>query len=108
MSRTGFSLVEVVVALVVFEVGVLGALAMTLQAQKTLLAAAALESGSRAVEWVADSLSYAGWGGPGSIDTEQGWVRWSREAGGLVTVMFEGGPGAGGSMSLSLAPPDAP
>ncbi len=37
ISRTGFSLVEVVVALVVFEVGVLGTLAMTLQAQKTLL-----------------------------------------------------------------------
>ncbi len=108
MSRTGFSLVEVVVALVVFEVGVLGTLAMTLQAQKTLLAAAALESGSRAVEWVADSLSYAGWGGPGSIDTKQGLVRWSREAGGLVTVTFEGGRGVGGSVGLSPAPPDVP
>ena len=50
-SRAGFSLVEVLVALVVFEVGVLGVLAMTLQAQKTLLAAVALESASRAVEW---------------------------------------------------------
>ena len=82
------------VALVVFEVGILGVLAMTLQAQKTLLAAAASESASRAVEWLADSLSFAGWGGPGSIETEQGLLRWTREADGLVTVTFQGGPGA--------------
>ena len=50
---------EIIVALVVFEVGILGVLAMTLQAQKTLLAAAASESASRAVEWLADSLSFA-------------------------------------------------
>ncbi len=108
MSRTGFSLVEVVVALVVFEVGVLGTLAMTLQAQKTLLAAAALESGSRAVEWVADSLSYAGWGGPGSIDTEQGIVRWIREEGGLDKVTYEVWRVVVGSVGLSPAPPDVP
>ena len=92
---------EVLVALVIFEVGVLGVLSMTLQAQKTLLAATALESASRAVEWVADSLSFAAWSGPGSIDTEQGSIRWTREAGGLVTVTFQGGPGASGSVALS-------
>ena len=107
-SRAGFSLVEVLVALVVFEVGVLGVLAMTLQAQKTLLAAAALESASRAVEWLADSLSYAGWGGPGSIDTEQGLIRWTREADGLVLVTFQGGPGASGSVGLSPAQSNVP
>ena len=99
---------EVLVALVVFEVGVLGVLAMTLQAQKTLLAAAALESASRAVEWLADSLSYAGWGGPGSIDTEQGLIRWTREADGLVLVTFQGGPGANGSVGLSPAQSNVP
>ncbi len=36
-SRGGFSLVEVTVALVVFEVGILGVLAMTLQAQRRSL-----------------------------------------------------------------------
>ena len=104
-SRGGFSLVEVLVALVVFEVGVLGVLAMTLQAQKTLLAAAALESASGAVEWLADSLSFKGWAGPGSIDTEQGLIRWTREADGLVTVTFQGGLGA--SRSVGLSPADA-
>ena len=107
-SRAGFSLVEVLVALVVLEVGVLGVLAMTLQAQKTLLAAAALESASRAVEWLADSLSYAGWGGPGSIDTEQGLIRWTREADGLVLVTSQGGPGASGSVGLSPAQSNVP
>ena len=105
-SRGGFSLVEVLVALVVLEVGLLGVLAMTLQAQKTLLAAVALESASRAVEWLADSLSSAGWGGPGSIETEQGLIRWTREADGLVTITFQGGPGASGSVGLSVEPPD--
>lgn len=94
------------VALVVLEVGLLGVLAMTLQAQKTLLAAVALENASRAVEWLADSLSSAGWGGAGSIETEHGLIRWMREADGLVTITFEGGPGASGSMGLSPAQPD--
>lgn len=107
-SRGGFSLVEVVVALVVFEVGVLGVLAMTFEAQKTLLAATALESSSRAVEWLADSISFTGWGGPGSIETERGWIRWTRDADGLVTVSFQGGPGASGSVGLSLDQRDVP
>jgi hypothetical protein len=100
--------VEVVVALVVFEVGILGVMTMTLQAQKTLLAATALESASRAVEWLADSLSFAGWGGPGSVETEQGLLRWERDVDGFVTVTFEGGPGASGSVALSPDQPDVP
>ena len=107
-SRGGFSLVEVLVALIVFEVGLLGVLAMTFQAQKTLRAAVALESASRAVEWLADSLSFTGWGGPGSIETEQGLIRWTREGGGLVTISFQGGPGAVVSVGLSLEQPDVP
>ncbi len=105
-GRGGFSLVEITVALVVFEVGILGVLAMTLQAQRTLLASAALESASRAVEWLADSLSFTGWGGPGSIETEKGLLLWTREADGLVTVTFQGGPGASVSVGLSLDQPD--
>lgn len=107
-SRGGFSLVEVVVAFVVFEVGILGVLAMIMQAQKTLLAATALESASRAVEWLADSLSFAGWGGPGSLETRHGLLRWTRDASGLVTVTFQGGPGGSGSVGLSPDHPDVP
>ena len=99
---------EVLVALVVFEVGVLGVSAMTLQAQRTFLAATALESASRAVEWLADSLSSSGWGGPGSIDTGRGLIRWTREVDGLVTVTFQGRRGASGSVGLSPAQSDVP
>lgn len=95
-------------ALVVFEVGFLAVLAMTFQAQRTLLSAAALEVAAREVEWVADSLSFAGWGGPGSIESEHGSIRWKREADGLVTVSFEGGPGASGSLGMSPIRRDAP
>ncbi len=107
-DRIGFSLVEVLVALVILGVGVLGVLAMTLQAQRTLLAAEALESASRAVEWLADSLSFAGWDGPGSIETERGSIRWTREVDGFVTVSFQGGPGADVSLGLSPAQQDVP
>jgi hypothetical protein len=103
--------VEVMVALVVLEVGILGVLAMTLQAQRTLLAAKSLESASRVVELLADSLSSYGWGGPGSIDTERGLIRWTRDAGGFVLVRFEGGPGATASLSLlslKTVRPDVP
>ncbi len=107
-SVGGFTLVEVMVALVVFEVGFLGVIAMTFQAQRTLLAAAALESGSRAVEWVADSISSAGWGGPGSMESEGGVIRWAGEADGLITVTFESGPGSSRSLGLSLGRSDVP
>ena len=107
-ERCGFTLVEVMIALVVFEVGFLGVFAMTFQAQKTFLAAAALESASQAVEWLADSLSSAGWGGPGSTELREGSIRWTREGDGFVTIVFEGGPGANRSLGLSLPGPDVP
>ena len=53
----GFSLVEVLIALVILEVGLLGAVGMTLQAQRTLQVALTLESVSQAVEGLADSLA---------------------------------------------------
>jgi Tfp pilus assembly protein PilV len=108
-GRIGFSLVEVLVALVVFEVGVLGVLAMTLQAQRTLRAAVASESASRAVEWLADSLSSVAWRGPGSTETERGSIRWTRgDNNGFITVSFEGGSGASVSVGLSPGSNDEP
>ena len=107
-SWGGFTLVEVMVALVVFELGFLGVFTMTLQAQRTFLAAAALESTSWAVEWVADSLSSAGWGGPGSMETDRGVIHWAGGMDGLITITFEGGPGSSTSLGLSLGRFDVP
>ncbi len=86
----GFSLVEVLIALVVLEVGLLGAVGMTLQAQRTLQVALTLESVSQAVEGLADSLVRAGWSGAGSRVMDEGELRWSRGGSGMVTVTFEG------------------
>jgi len=86
----GFSLVEVLIALVVLEVGLLGAVGMTLQAQRTLRVARTLESVSQAVAGLADSLVRVGWSGPGSRVTDEGELRWSREGAGTITVTFEG------------------
>ena len=86
----GFSLVEVLIALVVLEVGLLGAVGMTLQAQRTLQVALTLESVSQAVEGLADSLVRVGWSGAGSRVMDEGELRWSRGGSGIVTVIFEG------------------
>ena len=89
--RSGFSLIEVMIALVVFMVGLLGAVGMTLQAQRTLEKAEALDAASRAVATVADSLFLNGWSGAGARMADRGEVRWSRRAGGVVTVTYDGG-----------------
>jgi len=89
--RSGFSLIEVMIALVVFMVGLLGAVGMTLQAQRTLEKAEALDAASRAVATVADSLFLNGWSGAGARMVDRGEVRWSSRAGGVVTVTYDGG-----------------
>ena len=86
----GFSLVEVLIALVILEVGLLGAVGMTLQAQRTLRVALTLESVSQAVEGLADSLARVGWSGAGSHVMDGRELRWSRGGSGMVTVTFEG------------------
>ena len=86
----GFSLVEVLIALVILEVGLLGAVGMTLQAQRTLQVALTLESVSQAVEALADSLLRVGWSGAGSRVMEEGKLRWSLGRSGMVTITFEG------------------
>jgi hypothetical protein len=104
----GFSLIEVVIALLVLDVGLLGVLAMTFQAQRTLLTAVASESASLAVEWVADSISNTGWGGPGALETDLGVIRWAREGSGFVTVAFEPVSGAARTVGLIPTQPNVP
>ena len=89
--RGGFSLIEVMIALVVFVVGLLGAVGMTLQAQRTLEKAEALDAASRAVATVADSIFLNGWSGAGARIADHGEVRWSSQADGVVIVTYDGG-----------------
>ena len=90
LHDSGFSLVEVLIALVVLEVGLLGGVGMTLQAQRTLQVAMTIESASQTVEGLADSLVRSGWSGAGSRVMDRGEVRWSRGGSGIVTMTFEG------------------
>ena len=75
--RSGFTVIEVVVALVVLEVGLLGAMGMLTEASRTSSRAATLELGVAALEGVADSLLAMGWAGDGGLSMEEGELRWA-------------------------------
>ena len=59
-GRQGFSLVEVLVALLVLEVGLMGAVGMTVQAQRTLQLALLYERVAEVAGATADSLVRVG------------------------------------------------
>ncbi len=89
-SERGFSLVEVLVALLVLEVGLLGAVGMTLEAQRALRIASAYELAARQVAAIADSIVVTGWGGVGSHRTDAGELRWHAAGPGLAMVSLRG------------------
>jgi Tfp pilus assembly protein PilV len=85
----GFSLVEVVLALLVFQVGILGAVGMMVLAQKSMNRAEVRVRAVLEAEWVADSLARAGSSGSGSLDRSWGKLGWApatHGAGGLMVV----------------------
>jgi hypothetical protein len=79
MNR-GFSMVEVVVGLVVFEVGILAIFGMVLLAQRNFQRAEVTLRGILEASWIADSLFHSGSSGSGSIRRPWGEVRWSEES----------------------------
>lgn len=95
-------------ALIVLEVGMLGAVGMTIQAQRTLSRIAILEAAAQAVESVADSLSRAGWSGPGSRVLAGGDIRWARGGDGLVILTFRERGGSVWSVGLHVGESRAP
>ncbi|MEX2467733.1 MAG: prepilin-type N-terminal cleavage/methylation domain-containing protein [Gemmatimonadota bacterium] len=73
----GFTLVEVVVALVLLEIGVLGVVGTFVIASRTMARAEVLERATLTVERVADSLSVDGMAGDGSSPFRGGIVVWN-------------------------------
>lgn len=88
VSNRGFTLVEVVVALVVVQVGVLAALSTTFVAARTLRHATELERAVHVVEWLTDSLPSAP--GADSLVGPGFRARWAHGSGGTTITVTSG------------------
>ncbi|GMV07129.1 MAG: hypothetical protein AMXMBFR53_34040 [Gemmatimonadota bacterium] len=90
MTRGGFSLVEILVAVVVLEVGLLGVVGTLVLAARELEGAQRLERAVSAMEAIYDSLRASGaGGGEGYTRLEGGGVAWEVGGGGALRVEYE-------------------
>lgn len=88
MTRRGFSLVEVLVALVVLEVGLLGVLGTLVLAARTLNEAQVLEHGVAAMDEVYRRLGMGLLPLSGRDSVVGGEVLWDNVGDGLVRITF--------------------
>ena len=83
-DRRGFTLAEILVSLVVLEVGLMGAAGMLLVADRTLNRARDTEWALQEARTIADSLSSAGATAGGESVVEVGVIRWEVSTGGAL------------------------
>jgi prepilin-type N-terminal cleavage/methylation domain-containing protein len=107
----GFTLIEVVFALVIFTVGLLGVAGMVNVAARTLNDARAVAWAVASAAEIADSLAFWGASGGGERLLPEGRVRWEvEEDGDPLRVMIEAVPvrtgvgGAGAAGAVGSAP----
>lgn len=89
--RSGFSLMELVVALLIFQVGLLAVVGLVYLAQQNLLRSEITLRGVLAAEWIADSLEGVADPGEGLKDRPWGEVSWrpaTDRMGGTVVTVF--------------------
>ena len=86
-STEGFSLLELILALLIFQVGILGVAGMVLTAQRTLTRAQLILRGTLEAREVADSLILAGAVGAGELTRPWGGLSWMQEGTGELKVM---------------------
>jgi prepilin-type N-terminal cleavage/methylation domain-containing protein len=90
--RSGFTLVEVLVSLVVLQVGLLGVVGTLLLASRTLRGAELTEWAVAEVQRTADSLLATGAGaGAGQAPSGPGELRWEVDGGGRLRVEYHSG-----------------
>jgi prepilin-type N-terminal cleavage/methylation domain-containing protein len=82
--RSGFSLIEVLVALVVLEVGLVGCAGTLVLAQRQMAAAERLHRATQAAAAAADSLLARDAVGSGESSGSWGRVTWSPADGGVL------------------------
>jgi len=92
MSR-GFVIVELIVALVVFAVGLLAISGVALHASQIVTRAAQLEHSVAVAEGVADSLVDFGFSESDSATTSVGRVVWRRRPDGSLQILVRGPAG---------------
>jgi Tfp pilus assembly protein PilV len=86
MNGRGFTLVEVLVAIIVLEVGLLGVVGTLVLAANNMHRAVSLERAVTEVERVYDSLTRAPSSGSGTASVPGGRLRWSVSTDGTVQV----------------------
>jgi type IV pilus modification protein PilV len=92
--RSGFTLIEILVALTLLSVGVLAAAGTLLAARTTLVSAERLHVATQSAADVADSLLSVPAPSAGSKQSGWGRVSWSIDAGGLRVIAEDGSGGA--------------
>lgn len=90
----GFTLVEVVVALLLLEIGVLGALGLLVIAQRSLTDAERLERGVAAAEGLLDSLALGAAPGGGTRMLGHDTLTWSIDGDGRIRIRLAPGDGS--------------
>jgi type II secretory pathway pseudopilin PulG len=103
--RDGFSLIELVMALVIFQVGLLGVVGMLLTAQRILTRAELVLRGATAARAVGDSLLAGGTRGNGYSDLPWGTVSWTQLEDGGLRVVATGSSASDTLGVLRLWPP---
>lgn len=91
MRPSGFTLVEVLVALVILEVGLLGVVGTLWLAASTLARAERTERGVAELERIYDSLALDGEPTSGELATSSGKARW-QVGGGVLRMEWSSGP----------------
>ena len=89
----GFTLLEVVIALLILTLGILGAVGILVLASATLGRAERLERAVALAEGVLDSLGAVDAPGDGAASSGPAQVLWRLETGGRVTVVATGPAG---------------